>query len=154
MVETANIELMYVFIIRRPPRSTLFPYTTLFRSPAYRSFVLGGRGTLVGEPFRAFGGRREALLSAEWRVNAPFFRIGAGAYARTPGTIVVAPMVAAGWSDEPVAGTPWRATPGARVTTGVAFEWLGVLRLEVGYGLQSRRAGVTLDVTRDFWAIL
>ncbi|HET7791297.1 MAG TPA: hypothetical protein VFK78_10935 [Gemmatimonadales bacterium] len=122
--------------------------------PAYRSFVLGGRGTLVGEPFRAFGGRREALLSAEWRVNAPFFRIGAGAYARTPGTIVVAPMVAAGWSDEPVAGTPWRATPGARVTTGVAFEWLGVLRLEVGYGLQSRRAGVTLDVTRDFWAIL
>src|SRR5207245_2782311 len=25
--------------------------------PAYRSFVLGGRGTLVGEPFRAYGGR-------------------------------------------------------------------------------------------------
>src|SRR5437764_9892180 len=23
-------------MIRRPPRSTLFPYTTLFRSPAYR----------------------------------------------------------------------------------------------------------------------
>src|SRR3712207_7227411 len=29
-------------MIRRPPRSTLFPYTTLFRSP-------GGRGT-VGSP--------------------------------------------------------------------------------------------------------
>src|SRR5262245_64329201 len=24
-------------MIRRPPRSTLFPYTTLFRSPAWRS---------------------------------------------------------------------------------------------------------------------
>src|SRR2546430_12284335 len=30
-------------MIRRPPRSTLFPYTTLFRSPD----LLGGRG---GEP--------------------------------------------------------------------------------------------------------
>src|SRR3712207_6907230 len=28
-------------MIRRPPRSTLFPYTTLFRSPAERG-VLGG----------------------------------------------------------------------------------------------------------------
>src|SRR5262245_64823633 len=26
---------------RRPPRSTLFPYTTLFRSPGYASRVLG-----------------------------------------------------------------------------------------------------------------
>src|SRR5438874_9157325 len=26
-------------MIRRPPRSTLFPYTTLFRSPRYRSDV-------------------------------------------------------------------------------------------------------------------
>src|SRR2546429_7172421 len=28
-------------MIRRPPRSTLFPYTTLFRSPLYRLFVIG-----------------------------------------------------------------------------------------------------------------
>src|SRR5256885_8537248 len=27
-------------MIRRPPRSTLFPYTTLFRSPMVRGFVL------------------------------------------------------------------------------------------------------------------
>src|SRR5438477_7804850 len=26
-------------MIRRPPRSTLFPYTTLFRSPLFRSVV-------------------------------------------------------------------------------------------------------------------
>src|SRR3712207_8817117 len=36
-------------MIRRPPRSTLFPYTTLFRSeawnedPAHTSFFIGGR---------------------------------------------------------------------------------------------------------------
>src|SRR5258708_24404910 len=31
-------------MIRRPPRSTLFPYTTLFRSPASNSVIsIGGR---------------------------------------------------------------------------------------------------------------
>src|SRR5689334_25108126 len=38
-----SVMLVYLFffflMIRRPPRSTLFPYTTLFRSP-----VLGRRG--------------------------------------------------------------------------------------------------------------
>src|SRR3989442_4322346 len=29
-------------MIRRPPRSTLFPYTTLFRSPAERVVALAG----------------------------------------------------------------------------------------------------------------
>src|ERR1051325_8135260 len=33
-------------MIRRPPRSTLFPYTTLFRSPALRQRVHLGRGFL------------------------------------------------------------------------------------------------------------
>src|SRR2546422_10838173 len=40
-------------MIRRPPRSTLFPYTTLFRSPAPRTF---GR---IGYPH--FHGRGEAV---------------------------------------------------------------------------------------------
>src|SRR5256885_3266901 len=30
-------------MIRRPPRSTLFPYTTLFRSCSHASFTPGGR---------------------------------------------------------------------------------------------------------------
>src|SRR5258708_11890321 len=30
-------------MIRRPPRSTLFPYTTLFRSAAIASIIRGGR---------------------------------------------------------------------------------------------------------------
>src|SRR2546430_7753775 len=35
-------------MIRRPPRSTLFPYTTLFRSDSHSLVVLAGRGI----PFR------------------------------------------------------------------------------------------------------
>src|SRR3712207_8022842 len=30
---------MFFLMIRRPPRSTLFPYTTLFRSPDRRRFI-------------------------------------------------------------------------------------------------------------------
>src|SRR3712207_7036686 len=33
-------------MIRRPPRSTLFPYTTLFRSPARRGPLLRGGAAL------------------------------------------------------------------------------------------------------------
>src|SRR2546422_8196821 len=33
-------------MIRRPPRSTLFPYTTLFRSIAARGFALFSNGAL------------------------------------------------------------------------------------------------------------
>src|SRR5215208_7540696 len=30
----------FFLMMRRPPRSTLFPYTTLFRSPAHRSYAI------------------------------------------------------------------------------------------------------------------
>src|SRR5256885_6141706 len=33
--------LFFFLMIRRPPRSTLFPYTTLFRSPANALFQFG-----------------------------------------------------------------------------------------------------------------
>jgi hypothetical protein len=122
--------------------------------PPHRAFVLGGRGTLLGDPFRAWGGRRAALLHVELRAPVPFFRMSAGPYARTPGTITLAPYVAAGWSGQPVAATPWAAIPGTRVTLGVGAEWLGVFRVEAGYGVQTRRVRVAFDVARDFWDIL
>jgi len=122
--------------------------------PPHRAFVLGGRGTLLGEEFRVWGGRRMALLQAEWRVRAPFPSLAVGSYTRTPHTAIVAPFVAMGWADRPIAGTPWLATPGARTTVGVALEWLGLVRLEAGIGAQTGRVGVTIDVLRDFWGIL
>src|SRR2546427_6110902 len=36
-------------MIRRPPRSTLFPYTTLFRSP-YHAWTYALDGRLIGTP--------------------------------------------------------------------------------------------------------
>src|SRR5689334_24300542 len=52
-------------MIRRPPRSTLFPYTTLFRSPALRSHAGRSAGPdrrplPASPPARALGRRRDA----------------------------------------------------------------------------------------------
>jgi len=121
--------------------------------PPHRAFVLGGRGTLLGDEFRDWGGRRVALVHLEWRTPVPFISLSAGP-ARTPGTITLAPYVAWGWTDQPIAVTPWRATPGTRVTLGLGAEWLGLVRLEAGYGVQTRQLHVAFDVTRDFWDIL
>jgi hemolysin activation/secretion protein len=121
--------------------------------PPHRAFVLGGRGSLLGDEFRDWGGRRAALVHLEWRTPVPFLRLSAGP-ARTPGTITLAPYAAGGWTTEPIALTPWRVTPGTRVTVGLGAEWLGLLRLEAGYGVQTRRIHVAFDVTRDFWDIL
>ncbi len=121
--------------------------------PPHRAFVLGGRGSLLGDGFRDWGGRRAALVHIEWRTPVPFIRLSAGP-ARTPGTITLAPYAAWGWTAEPIAFTPWQATPGTRVTLGLGAEWLGLLRLEAGYGAQTRQFHVAFDVTRDFWDIL
>src|SRR5687768_18324475 len=54
-------------MIRRPPRSTLFPYTTLFRSGRRRP-GLPGRGPAVGDPRgvgRLLVGRRAAPGAAD-----------------------------------------------------------------------------------------
>src|SRR3712207_8015878 len=48
-------------MIRRPPRSTLFPYTTLFRSPRDRRAAQGGAAALPARPMGQAptgGGRR------------------------------------------------------------------------------------------------
>src|SRR2546422_4163672 len=52
-------------MIRRPPRSTLFPYTTLFRSPTHRRAA--GRDGRLG--VRAAASRHAAQGRAEDRVH-------------------------------------------------------------------------------------
>src|SRR2546422_7233240 len=51
-------------MIRRPPRSTLFPYTTLFRSMTVRLDWLRGCGTALVTPFAADGKLDEARMRA------------------------------------------------------------------------------------------
>jgi len=123
--------------------------------PPHRAFIIGGHGTLIGDEFREWGGRSQALLHFEWRTPVPFLRLSAGP-ARTPGTITLAPFIAAGWTGGKidVIPTPWVATPGTRMTLGVGAEWLGVFRVEAGYGIQSHNFRVAFDVTRDFCDIL
>jgi hemolysin activation/secretion protein len=121
--------------------------------PPHRAFVLGGRGTLLGDPFRSWGGARMLLGHVEWRVPVAVAALRF-AGARVPATITLAPFAAAGWTGGPVAGTPWPATPDLRITVGAALEWLGAFRLDAGYGVQSRRVHLAFDVTRDLWGIL
>jgi hypothetical protein len=121
--------------------------------PPHRGFVMGGRGTLLGDEFREWGGRRAALVHLELRTVVPFFGLPAGP-ARTPGRITLAPYVALGSTDEPFPQMPWQTTPGTRVTLGLGAEWLGLFRIEAGYGVQSRQVRLAFDVTRDFWDIL
>jgi hypothetical protein len=123
--------------------------------PGYRSFALGGRGTLLGEPFRAYGGRTAALAHVEWRFEAPFPAISLGSFASTGRTLTLAPFVAAGWTDRPLSGLPWEGTDGVRPVAGLAVEWLmRLVRLEVGVGLRDGRVGFAVDVNRDWWGVL
>src|SRR5260221_11918023 len=57
----ASLYLPFFFLmIRRPPRSTLFPYTTLFRSPDRR--LAQRRRRLSGKALRLRGTRRRRAL--------------------------------------------------------------------------------------------
>ena len=123
--------------------------------PTYRSFVLGGRGTLTGEPFRAYGGRSMALLHVEWRPTVPVPAASFGTLASTGTDLLIAPFVAAGWSSRAIPGTTWRATGGVRPVIGVGVEWLmNLVRLDVGVGLLDGGVQVTIDVTRGWWPLL
>ena len=123
--------------------------------PAYRSFTLGGRGTLPGEPYRAYGGRRMALAQLEWRFDVPAPAIPLGSFASTGRTMTLAPFVAAGWADRPLSGLPWTASNGVRPVAGVALElFMRIIRVEAGIGLRDGHAGVTVDINRDWWGIL
>src|SRR6266511_6340992 len=59
-------------MIRRPPRSTLFPYTTLFRSRIERGHdraVEGGLGRVARVRRHVVDGRHDPLLRGEHRLQ-------------------------------------------------------------------------------------
>jgi hypothetical protein len=123
--------------------------------PAYRSFVLGGRGTLVGEPFRAYGGREMMLAHLEWRLDVPVPSVPLGSFASTGRSLTVAPFLSAGYAARAIPQLPWTRTSGIRPVAGLAIEWLmRLIRLEVGVGLRDGHLGVTVDIHRDWWGLL
>ncbi len=123
-------------------------------TPAHRTFVMGGRGTLPGDPFRAWGGTRAALIHTEWRLPLPSLTLGISSLARVPSRLTLAPFVAAGWADRPPANMPWSATGVPRVSVGMALEWLGLIRFDLGWGTNGGEFQVLFDLSRDFWPIL
>src|SRR5262249_59414414 len=52
LTSVSCLPLFFFLMIRRPPRSTLFPYTTLFRSPASPARRRPGAGSMSGERSR------------------------------------------------------------------------------------------------------
>jgi outer membrane protein assembly factor BamA len=123
--------------------------------PPHRSFVVGGRGTLVGERYRAYGGRSTGLAHLEWRFDVPAPALALGSFASTGRRATVAPFVALGYAGRSIAELPWVDSDGIRPVAGLAIEWLmRLIRLEVGIGLRDGGVGVTLDVNRDWWGLL
>jgi hypothetical protein len=125
------------------------------RLPPHRSFAIGGRGTLVGEPFRAYGGRSVALAHLEWRFEVPAPALKLGSFASTGRRLTLAPFVSAGYAANPLPALPWTRTGGIRPVAGVALEWfMRLLRVEAGVGLRDGGVGVTVDINRDWWGLL
>jgi hypothetical protein len=123
--------------------------------PRHRSFVLGGRGTLLGEPFRGLAGRTAAWGSLEWRLPVAVPEIRLGSFAGTGRTLTVAPYAALGWTGGRVAGFPAEPSRGVDPAVGLGIGWFhDLLRLDVGVGLRGGRVAGALDVSRDFWDIL
>ena len=123
--------------------------------PGYRSFALGGWGTLPGEAFRRWGGRRVALGRVEYRFELPFPALPLGPFVSTGHNITLAPFLAAGWSGGGIGGLPWVPSQGARPVAGVAVELFHhLLQAELGVGLRRGEVGISVDVDRSWWEIL
>ncbi len=121
--------------------------------PLNRSFLLGGRGDLVSEPFRAWGGRRGAFGSLEWRVPVPFLSVPLGSVVSTGDRIFLVPFIAAG----AIGGDRglWEASDGVRAVAGLGVEWFhSLLRVNVGVSLRDPQVGVVADINRGLWGIL
>ncbi len=123
--------------------------------PAWRSFALGGRGTLPGEDFRTWGGRTAALARVDWRFTFAGPPLPLGVWAESGRGMAVAPFVAAGWAGGDVTGAPWQPSAGVRPVAGVAVDFLmQLLRVEAGVSLRSGEVSVSFDFRPDWWPVL
>ena len=130
--------------------------------PKARSFTIGGRGTLPGEAFRAYGGRRVFAAQVEWRIPVPVPAIGLGPFATTGNRATLAPLFGIGWAGGAIEELPWGASQGPRPVFGVAAEFLqGLIRIEAArrtrfFPGETRTKFLlfTIDVSPEWWPIL
>lgn len=123
--------------------------------PGYRSFVFGGRGTLLGVPFRALGGERMLRAELAWAVPLalPTPPVPYARYAHLPSTL--APFLAAGIAAGDQAGLPWRATSRVEPVAGLRLDlWGPLLRIAAGMALRTGRLALAIDVHPDWWGLM
>jgi hypothetical protein len=123
--------------------------------PAYRDFVMGGRGTLLGLPFRSLGGRRALRAEVAWAfpLAAPTPPVPYARYARL--TTTLAPFVAAGIAGGEQAGVPWRATGRIEPVAGLRLDlWGPLLRVAAGMALRTGQLSLAVDVHPDWWGLM
>jgi hypothetical protein len=123
--------------------------------PGYRSFVLGGEGTLLGVPFRSLGGRRMALGEIAWAlpIAVPTPPLPYSHLLRLPS--VMAPYVAAGSAGGDIAALPWRGTATIEPVAGLRLDlWGPLLRIESGISLRTGHVAFAFDVHPDWWPVL
>jgi hypothetical protein len=117
--------------------------------PAQRLFLLGGRGTLPGHPFRSWGGDRVAWLDADISraLVAPWVRI------RALGSL--------GWTDLTSVGQAAAdrfgvaQTAGTKASAGVGLGLLyDLLRIDLSRGLDGGEWEVFVSVNRALWSVL
>jgi hypothetical protein len=136
-------------------RTSLRGGLTTGTPPAWRTFVLGGRGTLPGDPYRAWGGRHMALGRLEWRIPMRLPGPRLGEYLDLGAGSTLAPFVALGWSGEALEGLPWAASDGLRPVLGLASELLfNALRVEAGWSPRAGRLALLVDASPAWWPIL
>src|SRR5256886_7053566 len=75
LILCSYISSFFFLMIRRPPRSTLFPYTTLFRSPAGDRRPPGAGRESGATAVAAVHGERDPR-AARWRGRPPRRRVG------------------------------------------------------------------------------
>jgi hypothetical protein len=123
--------------------------------PAYRDFVLGGRGTLLGLPFRSLGGRSVLRAEVAWALPlaAPTPPVPYARYARLPSTL--APFLAAGIAGGEQPGLPWTATGRIEPVAGLRLDlWGPLLRVAAGMALRTGQLSFAVDVHPDWWGLM
>src|SRR3712207_3506137 len=136
-------------MIRRPPRSTLFPYTTLFRSINADLFTCGIASIIQSIGFWKVGVRLPLLQGVTFTAVSPMIAIALAAGGGTEGLLVIyGAVIVAGivtFLMAPYFSRLIRFFP--PVVTGSVITIIGIALLPVAAGDAVGGAGPTADPT-------